>query len=358
MPVQDRVFRAGANEPIDVTYGDRAYGFCECGCGARTNWRSDGSRSDYRPGHDSKLKSRLVRLARAGDQEALAALQARGWERFLTRNSGRGSSSRGRKFGVELEIVGLSREAAMQVLRNAGLDVADLGSYTHRVSTSWKVVYDSSLSAGSHNGACEVVSPPLRGRAGFAALKTAMEALSAAGATVNRSCGTHVHHDVNDMTGPQLADMMVLYTDRQAALDTVLAPSRRNGRWTYHWRQSELQDVLSVLRASTGGRRGTRIHADRYKTINIMSYPKYGTIEFRQHQGTLNYSKLERWILMGQAMCEAVKAGRSIRTDLVGMMTDLGLGADTVQWFAQRAQGFGFLASFDAEDIDMAMAGA
>lgn len=351
MPVE-RVFRQAADgTQIDVTYGDRSYGRCECGCGATTNWRSDNTRSDYRPGHDSKLKSRLVRLARAGDTEALAQLRARGWERFLERNSGgnRGGGSRGRKFGIELEIVNMTRAQATQVLLDAGIDVRDFGSYTHRVSSAWKVVYDSSVPNG-----CEVVSPPLRGRAGFAALKTVMEALTAAGASVNRSCGTHVHHDVNDMTGPQLADMMVLYTDRQAALDTVVAPSRRNGRWTYHWGQSELQSVLSVLRASSGGRRGTRVSADRYKTINIMSYPKYGTIEFRQHQGTLNYAKLERWILMGQAMCEAVKQGRSVRTDLVGMMTDLGLPTETVQWFAERAQGFGFLTSFDAEDLAMA----
>lgn len=356
MPV---VIEVRDGESIDVTYGDHRYGYCECGCNFRTNWRSDGGRSSFLPGHDAKLKSRLVRLGRAGDERAIATLRERGWEHFLApraqRRSGR-NGTRGRKFGVELEIVGITRAVAMDVLSNAGISVVDLGSYTHRVSQSWKVVTDASLSNSRMDGACEVVSPPLRGRAGFEALKTVMEALSAAGARVNVSCGTHVHHDINDLTGAQVADLLAFYVNRQAAFDQVVAPSRRDGRWCHSWSRGELENVLAVLRRTSGRRTARGLYADRFKTINIMSYPKYGTIEIRQHQGTLNYAKLERWIKAGQFMIDAVKAGRDVRTDLVGMMHDLGFGVEDVQWFAERAQGFGFLASFDAEDLEMSAA--
>lgn len=52
-------------------------GLCGCGCGAAVRQR-------YLPGHDTKHKSRLVREARAGSEEAIACLARLGWLRFLT----------------------------------------------------------------------------------------------------------------------------------------------------------------------------------------------------------------------------------------------------------------------------------
>jgi hypothetical protein len=51
-------------------------GFCECGCGQPV-------RNRFMPGHDARLKSRLVREARAGDIEAKLRLERLGWLRFL-----------------------------------------------------------------------------------------------------------------------------------------------------------------------------------------------------------------------------------------------------------------------------------
>ena len=53
-------------------------GLCGCGCGASVRQR-------YLPGHDAKHKSRLLREARAGSDEAVANLTRLGWIRFLTR---------------------------------------------------------------------------------------------------------------------------------------------------------------------------------------------------------------------------------------------------------------------------------
>jgi hypothetical protein len=48
---------------------------CGCGCGAAV-------RNRFLPGHDAKLKSRLVKEARAGDEAALQKLREHGWEHF------------------------------------------------------------------------------------------------------------------------------------------------------------------------------------------------------------------------------------------------------------------------------------
>ena len=55
----------------------------------------------------------------------------------------------------------------------------------------------------------------------------------------------------------------------------------------------------------------------RYRTVNLNSYVKYGTIEFRQHGGTTEFEKIEAWIILMYQMLEAAKgshirAGRAV----------------------------------------------
>ena len=49
---------------------------CECGCGELANKR-------YRQGHDARHKGALLREARAGNEDAMAELEKRGWSKFL-----------------------------------------------------------------------------------------------------------------------------------------------------------------------------------------------------------------------------------------------------------------------------------
>lgn len=51
---------------------------CECGCGTGTGGK-------FAPGHDAKLKSRLVIAARAGDDLAYAELVLRNWAHLASR---------------------------------------------------------------------------------------------------------------------------------------------------------------------------------------------------------------------------------------------------------------------------------
>lgn len=50
---------------------------CECGCKTATK----GGR--FLPGHDAKLKSKLVGAVRDGDKAAAKRMRDLGWERFL-----------------------------------------------------------------------------------------------------------------------------------------------------------------------------------------------------------------------------------------------------------------------------------
>ena len=96
-----------------------------------------------------------------------------------------------RKFGVELEIVGISKELAIRALAAVDIEAHDAG-YTHMTTRDWKIVSDASVHRGF-----ELVSPVLEGEEGLETLRTAAQALADAGATANRSCGLHVHIDAH-----------------------------------------------------------------------------------------------------------------------------------------------------------------
>jgi len=66
---------------------------CNCGCKGTTK----GGR--FLPGHDAKLKSRLVTKAKAGDAKAISTLKEFGWTKFipaLTSNGNGKATSRKR----------------------------------------------------------------------------------------------------------------------------------------------------------------------------------------------------------------------------------------------------------------------
>lgn len=195
-----------------------------------------------------------------------------------------------RTFGVEIEFVG-RRAAAISALRDAGIEVYD-SSYTHQVSSRWKVVPDGSVSNGA-----ELVSPVLSGEEGLRQVKVAAKALREAGCTVNRSCGLHVHVGASDLSVKELAHVVDRYASHEAALDAVMPNSRRHNNNTYC--RSLLGGYVNLdrLKNSTSVRdlESSMNHA-RYYKVNLMAYARQQTVEFRQHSGSLSGEKITNWV--------------------------------------------------------------
>lgn len=61
---------------------------CGCGCGEDLTPRKNGTFATYKPGHDSKHKAMLVKLARDGDKTARSMLQDKGWMKYLEKGAG------------------------------------------------------------------------------------------------------------------------------------------------------------------------------------------------------------------------------------------------------------------------------
>jgi len=187
-----------------------------------------------------------------------------------------------RTFGVEIEGVGMSVSQAARVLGNTGL-------------RGWTAVADSSL-----RGGFEVVSPILRGEDGLRQVKTVADALNEAGADANRRCGLHVHIGADRLTAAQMIDIVKRYADNEEEIDSLMPHSRRGNSATY---------CRSVKNMELSGSTPTEVVRsaghDRYKKVNLKSFVKHGTVEFRHHSGTVNAAKITNWVRFLQSFVKA-----------------------------------------------------
>ena len=198
-------------------------------------------------------------------------------------------------FGVEMETINCRRDTFMANAAANGLDVLDhTFSYSgcHDDVPRFKIVTDSSIS-GSYPKEC--VTPALGADSqGFLQLNKCCKTLAETGATVNRSCGLHVHIGARELTDAEYCNVFVNYMEMETAIESFLAPSRRGNasQWCRSLRNHEVQ----VIQARTKHEMRRALHGDRYHKVNAEAYGRHKTIEFRQHHGTINYAKIKSWI--------------------------------------------------------------
>lgn len=193
-----------------------------------------------------------------------------------------------RKFGIELEIVNVTTENALNALRAAGISVRS-ESYNHTTRRHWKIVSDASV-----RGGFEVVSPILQGEAGIAEAMAVAEALADAGATANRTCGFHVHFDASDLSVADVKAIVRRYCEHEAAIDAIMPQSRRAD--SNHFCRGIPTTMLERMLAATSIDGMVRAQGDRYFKVNLQAFHRHGTIEFRQHSGTCNAGKVANWL--------------------------------------------------------------
>lgn len=227
-----------------------------------------------------------------------------------------------RTYGVEIEFLyktgnpDAERRTIAQALRNAGLE-AYSEDYNHTTRSYWKLIYDSS--AGH-----ELVSPVLSGEDGFRQITTACKVLTDMGYSVDKSCGLHVHHGARDLSSREITSVFAIAMKWETVIDLLVAPSRRNNRYCEsNNREGTTVDgtkaALKRLRTRGAERYGLNNHT-RYLKVNYEAYLKHGTIEFRQHQGTLDAEKIISWIIMTQNfVTKAVEQGASYTVSQTGI---------------------------------------
>lgn len=208
---------------------------------------------------------------------------------FQTQQGTRTASQR-LTFGVEIETYGMVRANLYASATHHNLNVEYQGYNHHDSNSVFRFVPDSSI-----RGVCpiECVTPILNNsKAGFKKLETCCKVLNEAGARVNRSTGLHVHIGSKTLTEKQYVNVFQNYKMLEFVIDSFMAISRRasNSQWCASLRGHNFDNCNT----STDVRR--ELNNDRYHKVNANSYLTHKTIEFRQHQGTTDFTKISKWV--------------------------------------------------------------
>ena len=224
-------------------------------------------------------------------------------------------------FGIEVEMNGISRQRAAEVIAaHFGTRVEyQSGAYDTRLipdaqDRKWKVVSDSSI-AGPSNEKTEFVSPICKWE-DIETVQALIRALRAAGAKAHSSCGIHVHIGLGQHSPKTLRNLVNIVNAKEDLLTQALGISgERRDRWCQPVDQAFLERLnrkkpktLDAFAALWYGTSGWRYHAEqhydpsRYHLLNLHAVWQKGTCEFRAFNSTLHAGEVKSYIQLCMAI--------------------------------------------------------
>lgn len=257
------------------------------------------------------------------------------------------------KFGVEIEMTGITRLMAAKVVAtvlNSETSSAQGGCYHTRTiadmqGREWKIMRDSSIHEQTARGSAtdehkvEFVTPPLRYE-DIELLQKIVRELKIAGAIVNNSCGIHIHIDGANHTPKSLRRLVNFMTARQDLIYETLEIGTRGNQWCKKLSPELLKNLKGKKDVSKSEIEGVwyspandgysegigydHYNTTRYHGINLHSYFSKGTVEFRLFNSTLHAGKIKAYI----QFCLAVSAWAIESTDKVIFRSMAGYTAD------------------------------
>jgi len=247
-------------------------------------------------------------------------------------------------YGVEIECcvpAHLTNIQIAQRLTEAGLPT-QAEHYNHGLRSHWKIVSDGSVNAASfprHRGQFELVSPPMRGSDVERQVEIATRVLAQIDAKVNRSCGLHVHVGVAPSidNAPFFQRLVGLVYTHTSHFNSIVAPSRRGNMYCKPINPSVKGrvDVMTTVQQIISG-------WDRFSILNLAAYSRHHTVEFRQHQGTIECDKIMNWVrLVASVVIAAAKGTTAAPTEnLEGFLAQIEAGATETAFLVARRDRF------------------
>jgi hypothetical protein len=209
-----------------------------------------------------------------------------------------------RKFGVEIEFIGLKK-------LEANLATAHIGD-----EKDWNIISDASCGL-------EAVSPVLQGENGLEQIRKMCDALKFAGGKVNGDCGLHVHIDAADLSLQEIKNVLKYWIKFEDVFDAIQPKQRRKN--TNGYCLSNLKAVatdadshmeLCIARFAEIDA-ATKLkdlrYRSRYFKLNLESFWKHGTIEFRHHHGTLNADAIINWVRLIQYIFKRASEVKTVK---------------------------------------------
>ena len=246
------------------------------------------------------------------------------------------------KYGVEIEMVISWNEIdkgikfshdilAKELTSLSGENVEYVKRNRHETKQFWKVVTDASVKDDVREG-FELVSPPLIGRDGLVSISSVYEAAKKLGATVNSTCGFHVHINAENMSLSHLSSISHCFLALENAFDLLMNNVDRRGNMnvycqsnSYHLYHSSptqsppsnkqrcklfqevrsMEELVCLVNQSDLKKRN---HGNRYRKLNLTNLVRkdrpFNTIEFRQHGGVTSFEEAQAWIYLLLVFCQ------------------------------------------------------
>lgn len=164
----------------------------------------------------------------------------------------------------------------------------------------WKADCDPSIHHGPGRQACEFVSPVFKGADGLRQLIHGVAVIKSLGASVNPSCGLHIHVGFDKSNAEACEKLVSLVSNFEKAIyASTGTKSRERGRW-----------CNGVQRY---GAAETALQASRYSRYHVANFATTKpTVEFRAFAGTLNVNKLVGHIRMMVGLVERAMSTKRI----------------------------------------------
>lgn len=158
--------------------------------------------------------------------------------------------------------------------------------------TYWKMEHDGSLRDG---GVEFVLRQPLTG----IDLEKAIDELNTSVITdgkynSNHRCSTHVHIDVRDLSIEHLQKIVFIYSMFERFIYDMVEPTREHNFYC-----APLYSSLQNRRAiATSFEHKDFSVCPKYSGLNLRTVYKYGSLEFRMHEGMKQGKDIKKWIML------------------------------------------------------------
>ena len=152
----------------------------------------------------------------------------------------------------------------------------------------------------------EVTSPAIQTQEEFKRLAIVCRTLKALGIKVNSTCGLHVHVESHSQKKPVVSALLKNYAFNEKEIEQHLPYHRQKGHFIGNRilphgedriKYIEKMEKIEGLSRSASEVVDALNLKDKFNRISFVTlFSPQNTIEFRQHHGTLNFSKIMNWV--------------------------------------------------------------
>jgi hypothetical protein len=229
------------------------------------------------------------------------------------------------KFGIEIEMTGITRKMAAEVLENYFGRTAthshsyDSYSVKDEQNRIWKIMYDASITPQRNRGSensdkykVEMVSP-ICTYDDIPKIQELVRNFRSARASINSSCGIHVHVDASRHDATTIRNITNIMASKEDLIFKALNVNRtresqycRKVNETFlrqlNSRRPRTREEIQGLWYQGRDRSWEHYHPTRYHALNLHSTWNKGTIEFRLFNGSLHAGEIKTYIQFSLAV--------------------------------------------------------